>query len=182
MSNKPLIKEVTDDLFLIRVDDRRVKYFEALWEIPEGITYNAYLLRLGSGSVVFDGVKAEYSDGFIEALTSLVNPKSIRYVVVNHAEPDHTGSIKKLMELTGGKAVVLGHPMVASLLNSLYGIRPAFKAVKDGEALDLGDETLKFIHTPWLHWPETMVTYFGEEISSNLLRCLRRLLNTFRSV
>lgn len=169
MHAKPLIKEVADDLFLIRVDDRKTKYFEALWEIPEGITYNAYLLRLDSGSVVFDGVKAGYSEEFIEALSSLVNPKNIRYVVVNHAEPDHTGSIKKLMRLTGDKATVLGHPMTSSLLKSLHGIKPAFKAVKDGEILDVGGESLRFIHTPWLHWPETMVTYLVKR--SVLISC-----------
>jgi len=169
LNDSVIIREIINDLFLIRINDSRTKYFEALWEIPEGITYNAYILRLPQGSVLFDGSKGEYISEFSEALSRLVNPKDIKYIVVHHAEPDHTGSLKEFLNLNGNRAVILGHPMTKVLLQSLHGINSNFRAVKDGEELVLNGEVLKFIYTPWLHWPETMVTYLKQR--NILLTC-----------
>ena len=153
------IEEVLQGLFLIRVDDDLTKYFEGIWEIPEGITYNAYLLKTREEFILFDGCKADFSTEFLDKLSELADPESIKYIVIDHAEPDHTGSLKKLLERAHYKPVGIGHPMTKSLIDALYGIKPNFKAVRDGEVLRVGGESLRFIYVPWLHWPETIVTY-----------------------
>ncbi len=158
------IKEVSKDLFLLRVDDTRTRYFEALWEIPEGITYNAYLLKTPEGAVLFDGWKRTYEVEFVEALTSLVSPEEIKHIVIHHMEPDHSGTLPRVLEMVGDGVTLWGHPFVKQLLASLYGLTPPnLKLVKSGNALEFGGRTLIFYHAPWLHWPETIVTHMPDE-------------------
>ncbi len=163
------LTKVSDNLYVLRINDDRTRFFEALWEIPEGITYNAYLLTLPEKTVLIDGWKKEFADEFINTISRVTDIKDIDYVVVNHVEPDHSGSLKKVLELNEGKATVLGHPFAKGLIESLVGVTPKFRAVKDGEVIDLGSERMRFIYTPWLHWPETIMTYLEER--SVLLSC-----------
>lgn len=156
------VRELLKDLIVLRVFDKNIKYFESLWEIPEGITYNSYVLRTEEGSVLFDTVKHVFSEEYIDALRKVVDLRDIRYVVVHHMEPDHSSSLKALSTLGDFKAEVLGHPLTAKLIKSLLGIDVKFRSVKDGEELKLGDTVLKFLHVPWLHWPETIFTYIEE--------------------
>jgi flavorubredoxin len=153
------VERVTSNLYLLRVDDTRVEYFEAAWEIPEKITYNAYLL-VGGEAVLFDGWKREYSDAFVSALEKVVDPRDLKYAVVHHAEPDHSGTAPVVAGRS--QAVFLGHPVAGRVLRSHFGVE-RFKPVRDGEQLRVGDFTLRFVHTPWLHWPDTMVTFVEEE-------------------
>ncbi|MEB3789416.1 MAG: FprA family A-type flavoprotein [Desulfurococcales archaeon] len=152
------IEEITDDLFLLRVGDRITRYFEALWEIPEGVTYNAYLLKTSEGSVLIDGWKSTFATQLIDALEYLVEPDELRYVVVNHMEPDHTGSLEEVLRWAPS-AIVLAHPMTKRMMDSYPRAFERLRPVKDGETIEIGDEKLVFIHTPWLHWPETMMTW-----------------------
>ena len=123
---------------------------------PEGITYNAYLLNLEEEAVLIDLWKRDFSKEFINAIESIVEIEKIRYIIVNHAEPDHTGSLPEILK-RNSKAIILGHPLTKTLLENLHNIRiDKFKPVRDGEVLKLNSETLKFLHTPWLHWPETI--------------------------
>lgn len=163
------VTKVSDNLYVLRIDDDHTRFFEALWEIPEGITYNAYLFTLPEKTVLIDGWKKEFTDEFVSTISQVTNIKDIDYVVVSHVEPDHSGTLKKVLELNGGKATVLSHPFAKGLIESLVGITPKFRAVKDGEVIDLGDERMRFIYTPWLHWPETIMTYLEER--SVLLSC-----------
>ncbi|MEM4788445.1 MAG: FprA family A-type flavoprotein [Ignisphaera sp.] len=156
------IDKVVENLYILRVDDDEVKYFEALWSIPEGITYNSYILITNEGVVLFDSWKHTYADLFIEALHKVVDLKDIKYVVIHHMEQDHSGSLPKLLELVDRNVTVLGHPIVKDMLSSFYGIKPVFKAVKDLEDIVIGDKKLKFIYIPWLHWPDTIATYIDE--------------------
>lgn len=154
-----LVEEIIKGLYLLRLDDDETRFFEALWEIPEGITYNSYLLRTGNRTVLFDTWKKGCGDEFIRRLKEIVDPSKIDFIVVHHTEPDHSGCIGEVLEENGYKAEVIGHPLVKSMLASFYGVSPRFKAVKDGETLNLDGLKLRFIHTPWLHWPETIMTY-----------------------
>ena len=157
------VQEMAKDLYLLKVADTHVRYFEAIWEIPEGITYNAYLLKTHEGAVLFDGWKKTYEKEFIETLSGLVPLEEIRHIIIHHMEPDHSGTLPKILELNGNKAVVWGHPFSKRLIEGLYGISPEFKAVKDGNTLEIGGRKLVFVQAPWLHWPETMVTYMPAE-------------------
>ncbi len=158
---------ISRDLYMIRANDLRTAFFEGLWEIPEGITYNSYVLTTDEGSVVFDTVKNTMIDAYVEALSEVVDLRDVKYLIVHHMEPDHSGCVKKISEL--GEPIVLGHPLVGKMLKSFYGFTGKFSPVKDSEELKVGEYTLKFVYTPWLHWPETMVTHIAE--ARTLLSC-----------
>ncbi|WP_297498690.1 FprA family A-type flavoprotein [Thermococcus sp.] len=153
------------ELYIIRVDDDRIRYFEATWDIPEGITYNAYLMKLKDAVVLFDTTKAEYTDMFMETLKKLADPKEITHVIVHHTEPDHSGALPKLLEENGYKAMVIGTTFARNLLQGFYGNKVVenFRAIKDGEEMKIGGKTFRFITVPWLHWPDTMITYVVED-------------------
>ncbi len=153
------IYPLAENFFLLRVNDQRSKYFEGVWPIPEGVTYNAYVLKTPEGAILFDTVKGTFTEAYLEALWSLVRPEEVRHIVIHHMEPDHSGALPALMEATQGRPEVWGHAFTKRLLESMYDLKPTFHAVKDGDALDFGGEHLVFYLTPWLHWPETMVTY-----------------------
>jgi flavorubredoxin len=153
-----IVTRVSRDLFILRYNDLFTKYFEALWEIPEGVTYNSYLLLSDNATVLFDTWKRGLEARFLDALSSIIDIRDLNYVVIHHMEPDHSGSIKALYE-RNRNITFIGHPMVNRMISSFYGVVPRFKAVKDGEVLTMGSYELKFIHVPWLHWPETIVSY-----------------------
>ena len=157
-----LVEEIIEGLYLLRLDDDETSFFEALWEIPEGITYNSYLLKLGNSTILFDTWKKGHADMFIRRLKEVVDPSKIDFIVVHHTEPDHSGCIREVLKENGHKAEIVGHPLVRGMLTSFYGVIPRFKAVKDGETIDLDGLKLKFIYTPWLHWPETIMTYIED--------------------
>ncbi len=150
------VKEVGPNLYQLKLYDKRTKYFEAMWEIPEGVTYNAYLYK-GEKVVLFDGWKVGYGEKLVEAIKEITD--KVDYYVVHHMEPDHSGSFREVVNTF--KPKVLGHPMVRTLASEYYRVPFDFKPVKDGEELSVG-VTLRFVHTPWLHWPETIMTYVPE--------------------
>ncbi len=157
------VREIYPNLYLLQVADTRTQYFEALWEIPEGITYNAYVLKTDEGAILFDGWKKTYEEEFIAALSGVVSPSEIKHIVIHHMEPDHSGTLPKVLELASEEVTVWGHPFTQRLMDSLYGIQPKFQAVKDGNTLAFGGHELVFYHAPWLHWPETIVTHLQAE-------------------
>ncbi len=162
---KVWIEKLLDEpeLYLLRIDDDKIKYFEATWDIPEGITYNAYLMKTDSAVVLFDTWKKDYANEFLEALSSLVDPKEITHIVVHHTEPDHSGALPKVLEANGHSAKIIGTAFAKRLLEAFYGIKENVHAIKDGEELKVGNKTLKFITVPWLHWPDAMITYLLED-------------------
>ncbi|MDY6984945.1 MAG: FprA family A-type flavoprotein [Candidatus Thermoplasmatota archaeon] len=159
------VEEITKGLYVLRVDDARVKSFEAIWDVPEGATYNAYLLKTDGKTILFDGWKKSYEAEFIETLKGLTRIEDIDCIILHHTEPDHSGTLPKVLELNGYRAKVFGHPVAGRLVNGFYGIgdRMDFHAITDGEELEIGSKTLKFLHTTWLHWPDTICTYIKED-------------------
>ncbi|AEH24566.1 FprA family A-type flavoprotein [Pyrococcus yayanosii] len=151
------------ELYLLRIDDDKIRYFEATWDIPEGITYNAYVMKTDGNVILFDTWKRSYADEFLKALSSVVDPKDITHIVVHHTEPDHSGALPVVLEANGYRAKIIGTTFAKRLLNSFYGIMENVHAIKDGEELKIGSRTLKFITLPWLHWPDTMITYVVED-------------------
>ena len=161
MSLRILCQEIERGFYLLRVDDERVNYFEGIWSIPERVTYNAYLLVGGNGAVLFDGWKTVYADDLIEVIGGIVSPRDLTHVIVHHVEPDHSGSLPKLLEANGFRAEVVAHPMAKPMIESFYKISPRFRLVRDGEEISAAGERIRLIHTPWLHWPETMMSYLA---------------------
>ncbi|RLF89663.1 FprA family A-type flavoprotein [Thermococci archaeon] len=162
-----LVRKILDEpeLYLIRVNDDEIKYFEATWYIPEGITYNSYLMKLGNAIVLFDTVKRDYTEMFLKELERLVDLREITHIIVHHTEPDHSGALSKVLEANEYKAKVIGTAFARNLLEGFYGkeVVKNFQVVKDGEELGIGTKTFRFITIPWLHWPDAMITYVVED-------------------
>ncbi len=140
--------------------DRRI--FDELIPLPDGTSYNAYLVKGDEKVALIDTVDPTMKNGLIENLNQL-NTETIDYVVVNHAEQDHSGALPQVLKQYPD-ATVVATPKCKNLLVDLLKIpEDKVKTVQDREALSLGDKTLEFIHAPWVHWPETMLTYSRED-------------------
>ncbi|MEM4528451.1 MAG: FprA family A-type flavoprotein, partial [Desulfurococcaceae archaeon] len=131
------------------------------------ITYNSYLLTTSEGAVVFDTWKKGLEEQYIESLNNVVDLRDIRYIVVHHMEPDHSGCVKKLVEISNAK--VLGHQLAGKMMSSFYNLHFDFKPINDNEEMSIGEYKIRFTHTPWLHWPETIMSYVVE--NKVLLSC-----------
>jgi len=138
--------------------DRRL--FDSLIPLPDGTSYNSYLLRTGKQTVLFDTVDPSQTATLMANLTSV---DDLAYIVVHHVEQDHSGSLLDVLARFP-QAQVLCSPKAVDLLGDhLHVDTSILRAVEDGEELSVGDKTLRFIHTPWVHWPETMSTYIVED-------------------
>ena len=138
--------------------DRRL--FDSLIPLPDGTSYNAYLVQGSEKTALLDTVDPAMADVLLSQLASV---PQIDYIVAHHAEQDHSGTIPRVLEMYDG-AKVLATPKGKGMLIDLLDVpEDRVIAVQDGEVLPLGDKTLEFIFTPWVHWPETMVTYLQED-------------------
>ena len=140
--------------------DRRL--FDALIPLPEGTSYNSYLIQGSEKTVLIDAVDESMAD-VLQGNLSALGIKRIDYIIAQHAEQDHSGSLKMLLGLYPD-ARVLGSAKCLDLL-MLFGLvnKDQVQEVKDGEKISLGDKSLEFIHAPWVHWPDTIFTYLAEE-------------------
>ncbi|MBN1197563.1 MAG: FprA family A-type flavoprotein [Candidatus Aminicenantes bacterium] len=149
---------LTDDIYWIGVNDFETDLFESIWPLPEGVSYNAYLIR-DQKNVILDTVKKGYMPQLLEKIQSVVPAtESIDYLVINHMEPDHSGSINALRRLYPDMQIVCNSRTV-EFLRGYYGIDSGMRVIGDGEQLELGTHTLEFHLTPMVHWPETMMTF-----------------------
>ena len=138
--------------------DRRL--FDSLIPLPDGTSYNAYIIRGSGGTVLVDSVDPPMTELLMSQLEDV---EKIDYVISHHAEQDHSGAIPAVLEKYP-EALVICTPKAKGMLMDLLKIpENRFKTVEDSQKLSLGDLTLKFLHTPWVHWPETMVTYLEED-------------------
>lgn len=151
---------LSDNVYWVGVNDRETDLFENLWPLPYGISYNSYLI-VDEKVVLVDTVKIDYQERYLEKLMELTDGRSIDYLVINHMEPDHSGSIKELMRLFPDMKII-GNNKTTGFLEGFYGITENIKEISNEETLDLGEKTLKFFITPMVHWPETMMTYLEE--------------------
>ncbi len=150
--------EVLPGVQWVGVNDRTTDLFEGLWPIDrEGISYNSYLIS-DERTAVVDLVKVSEGQAFLGELTRLADPADIDYVIVNHLEPDHSGMLTELLRLNPDVTIV-GSARMKEMLAGFFGITENVRAVADGDVLDLGRTKLEFLMTPFVHWPETMMTY-----------------------
>jgi len=153
-------RKIKDRIYWMGSVDWDRRLFDALIPLPDGTSYNAYLIEGSEKTVLLDSVDSPMAD---ELLAQLEGVSKIDYVISHHAEQDHSGTIPQILEKYP-EARLISTPKAKGLLMDLLPIpEESFITVKDGETLSLGDKTLKFIHTPWVHWPETMVTYLKED-------------------
>jgi flavorubredoxin len=154
---------VSSGIHWVGVNDAYTNLFEGLWEIPEGVSYNSYLVVGSEKTALVDSVPRQYEKEHLHKIGRLMNPLRIDYVILNHMEPDHTGAVSKILEMSPATQVVLT-PIAHNIFRKFYHTEPRTVVVKgDDVKIDLGGKTLRFIQSPWLHWPETMCTYIIEE-------------------
>jgi len=156
-----IYSEIKEDVYSVGAVDWDRRIFDELIQIPNGTSYNSYVVVGKNKTALIDTVDPAKSH---ELLTNLKKLKvNINYLVVNHAEQDHSGTIPEILEIYKD-AIIVTNSKCKELLSEFLPIDDdKFKVVEDGDTLDLGDKKLEFIITPWVHWPDTMVTYLQEE-------------------
>ena len=155
-------REIKKDIYCVGAIDWDRRLFDSLIPLPDGTSYNSYLVKGSQKTALIDTVDPTMHEVLLHNLDQL-GIKSIDYVIFNHAEPDHSGAITQVLaEYPGAKAVCT--PKCQGMLMDRFMVpEDRFKTVEDRETIALGGRTLEFIHAPWVHWPETMLTYLREE-------------------
>jgi len=153
-------RKIKDRIYWMGAVDWDSRLFDSLIPLPDGTSYNAYLIEGSEKTALLDSVNPPMAE---ELLAQLEGVPEIDYIISQHAEQDHSGTIPQILEKYPS-AKLISTPKAKGLLIDLLQIpEESFLTVEDGESLSLGDKTLRFIHTPWVHWPETMVTYLEED-------------------
>lgn len=155
-------KQLKDDLFWVGNQDPDLRIFDILMVTEFGTSYNSYVLKGSEKNVVFEASKAKFTDDYLEKLTEIIPLEEIDYIIVSHTEPDHTGTIEKMLELNPGLKLV-GTSAAMNFMKEICNRDFGSIIVKEGDKLSLGNKTLKFIMAPNLHWPDTMFTYVEED-------------------
>lgn len=155
--------EVKKDIYWVGSLDPELRVFDIIMYTPYGTTYNSYVVKGSEKIAVFETVKEKCFDDYLSKLNSLgIDPKSIDYIVVDHTEPDHAGSVEKLLELSP-KAKVIGSMQAIEFLKDIVNKDFEYIVVGDNDTISLGNKTLQFISAPFLHWPDSMYTYVVED-------------------
>src|SRR4030042_2032001 len=155
------METIKDNVYWTGVRDPGLVSFDIVMETRYGTTYNSYLINAGK-KVIIDTVKESFRADFTDRIREVIDPAAIDYIICNHTEPDHSGSLRHLLSLAPN-ATVVGSGQALSYLHEMYS--PGFRSmkVKDGDVLDLGDKTLELIGAPNLHWPDSIYTYLRED-------------------
>ena len=157
--------EMKPDVYWIGVNDRTTDLFEGIWPITkEGVSYNSYLINDEKRAVI-DLTKSFKGDEYFDQISEVTDISKIDYVVVNHMEPDHSGLLRTLRRISP-RITILGSAKTKEMLESFFSIKENIQVVNEGDELSLGKRTLKFFSTPFLHWPETIMSY---EVSHRIL-------------
>ncbi|HTP66614.1 MAG TPA: FprA family A-type flavoprotein [Geobacteraceae bacterium] len=154
--------EIKPGIHWIGVKDPDLRTFDDLFPTNCGTTYNSYLIKGKDKIAIIDTVKRNRFGEFLAKVKELVDPADVDYYIVNHTEPDHSGSLAQMLEISP-KATVVSTQAAKTFLGNQIHIPFASHVVKDGEVLDLGGRHLRFIIAPFLHWPDTMFTKLEED-------------------
>lgn len=155
------IFSLNDTVKWIGVKDPDLVTFDVVMETKYGTTYNSYFINAQKKTIV-EATKEKFWEEYLMKIDELCDPSDIEYIIANHTEPDHSGNIKNLLRIAPN-ATVVGTGNAIRYLRDLMGTSFKSMVVKNGDTLDLGDKTLKFISAPNLHWPDTMYTYLEED-------------------
>ena len=156
------IKKLKKNIYWVGSTDWDRRLFDELIPLPDGTSYNSYLVKGEKKTALIDTVDPSKEYDLLDNLDDL-NIEHLDYLIVNHAEQDHSGSIPLILELFPDVKVVTSEKCKKILMDHLPIQEERFITIKDNDTLSLGNKTLKFIFTPWVHWPETMLTYLIED-------------------
>lgn len=149
--------KVTDRIYYLGVNDRRKQLFENMWPLPNGVAYNSYLI-VDEKTALIDTVEMGTSLSYVQQVEEVLDGRDLDYLIINHMELDHSGEVGEIVRRYPNVQIV-GNAKTFKILEAYYGITNNLLTVCDGATLSLGHHELKFILTPWVHWPETMMTY-----------------------
>lgn len=153
MNERTLIK---GKIHYVGVNDRQKHLFEGMWPLPYGVSYNSYLIDDDITALV-DTVDAAYFETYLRKIRTIIGKRPIQYLIINHMEPDHSGSIR-LIKQAYPDIIIVGNRQTFGMIEGFYGVTGERYEVKEGDFLDLGHHKLRFYLTPMVHWPETMMT------------------------
>lgn len=152
--------EITNGIHYVGVNDRHKHIFEGLWPLPYGVSYNSYIIADEKIALV-DTVEADFFTQYLDNIRSVIGDRPIDYIIVNHMEPDHSGSLT-LIKKYYPNAKIVGNKKTFGMMQGFYRVGNGADGdtleVKNGDTLQLGSHTLAFTLVPMVHWPETMVT------------------------
>ena len=154
------VRKVLEDLWWVGGNDRRLAMFEGVYAVPNGVSYNSYLL-LDDKTVLFDTVDPSVSKVFFENIDHVLAGRKLDYLVIHHMEPDHSGTVSEVLLRHPETVIVCSDRIRAMLQQFRGGVAPqnAFHLVKEGDTFETGHHTLTFLSAPMVHWPEVMVSY-----------------------
>lgn len=154
--------EIQKDLIWVGALDPDLRVFDIIMHTPYGTTYNSYVIVGSEKTVLFETVKVEFFDQYIERLKEAnIDIEKIDYLVISHTEPDHAGSVEKIVNLSPN-VTILASPVAIKYLEKIANRPFKYIEVNDSTSISLGDKTLKFMSVPFLHWPDTIYTYIPE--------------------
>ena len=157
------VVQIKHNIYYIGVSDKDIRTFDIIMKTANGTTYNAYLVKTSMGVVILDTVKEEFEEEFFRNIESICSYDAIKYIILHHLEPDHSGALSNLTKKAPHAKVLLS-PMAAPMLASITGSKNInYETIWTNKELKLGDKTFKFLSTPNLHWPETMSSYLVED-------------------
>ena len=155
-------REIKPAIFWVGAEDWDRRMFDELIPLPDGTSYNAYLIKGSEKTALIDTVDPTKEDVLCEHLDSL-GITDIDYIICNHAEQDHAGAIPRVLAKYSRSKVVCTPKCKTMLIDHLHIPPDGIMTVEDRQVISLGDKKLEFIYAPWVHWPETMLTYVREE-------------------
>ena len=154
--------KLRENFYWAGILDDTLRVFDIIMYTEFGTTYNSYIYKAGDKVILFETVKAKFFDDYLKELKEITDVTKIDYLVVNHTEPDHAGSVEKLLELNP-QLKIIATPTAVSFLQNIVNRDFCSIAVRDEQEMQIGNITLRFLHVPNLHWSDTMYTYIEEE-------------------
>ena len=161
-----LAVEIAPGVHWVGALDPHLRSFDIILKTANGTTYNSYVVRGENGVAIIDTVKENFADDFFRRLESVASYDEITTIVLNHLEPDHSGALPELLKRAPQARVYLSsraQMMLKALLKPSGEKPPEYTPVTTDDTVDLGGRTLRFLHTPYLHWPDTQCTYIEED-------------------
>ena len=159
--DKKKVLPITSSVKWVGVLDPGLITFDVVMDTKYGTTYNSYFIDAEKKAIV-ETAKETFKDEYIEKIKGVVNPEEIQYIIVDHTEPDHAGSVRHLLDIAPN-ATVVGSKSAINFLKHMVGKEFKSMIVGNGDTLDLGNKTLRFISVPFLHWPDSIYTYLEED-------------------
>mgnify|MGYP000865071292 CR=1 FL=1 len=154
--------KMKDDVYWVGVRDPELRIFDLVMTTDYGTSYNAYLVKGKEKTALIEVCEDKFFDEYVDKIKPLVNIAEIDYLIMNHTEPDHSEAVARLLDLVPNLAVFASQTAL-QFLKEISNRNFASHEIKDGEELDLGGKTLRFINAPFLHWPDTIYTYLVED-------------------